>query len=227
MRGSLERWALMTLAVLLLGLSSCGDDSSPEFSASDDAADARRREANVASECEANPPLRQKQVLLACGDFTHGRVLQIRTGRSPSGQKGCLEIYGLGDGDARACGFVPSERVPSKAGEALVADSIAQTGARDPLELYGATSPDVDSVVIHYAGIPETEQRTPATLIRVTDPAALRSARLEGPFGYFVAEVPPDTTQATAGEGVTIGRADLLPEPLGDLARTVFIYGNE
>ena len=80
-------------------LASCGDGGASQDSSSATAI------VRLADGCHAVPELRQKQVLLACEPFSRGRELQVRTERDSGGQDGCLEIYGMGRGKSRACGY--------------------------------------------------------------------------------------------------------------------------
>lgn len=207
---------------------SCGDDSSE--SAADASVDQSTATPAIASGCEAVPPLRQKQVLLACSGFTHGRELQVRTERDRGGIDGCLEIYGMGDGKSRACGYVPYKRRPVPKAE-IIADSLAQRNKAAPLELYGAASLKVRRILVRHAGPSTRVRTTPARLIRITDEDALAAAKLRRPFAYFVAELPAATSSAKAiargSRGAIIGKVSFLPRPFHDLRRTNFIYATE
>jgi hypothetical protein len=119
----------------------------------------------------------------------------------------CLRLSGL-PGGIRGCGRAPTERVPvveaAMGGPAIVR---TRRGAR--LELYGETAPHVRRVVVRYRRSGRRPARTRATLIRVTDPAALRAAGIRAPFGYFVGSVPPGAhrivAEARGGSGAHLG----------------------
>lgn len=222
---------LSALGAVALGLAvaSCGGDSQ-ESPTTDASANERSSNQTIASGCEAHPPLKQKQVLLACAPFTRGRELQIRTERDRGGADGCLEIYGVGGGKSRACGYVPYKRDPVPRAN-IFADSLAQMGEDAPLELYGSASMEVTNIRIRHGDPSGDTGTTAARFIPVTDKDALAAANLERPFAYFVAEVPSATVVATAiargPDGAIIGRESYLPRPFTGLRRTNFIYADE
>ncbi|MPZ63758.1 MAG: hypothetical protein GEU93_21295 [Propionibacteriales bacterium] len=131
-------------------------------------------------------------VLLGCARLDDGRKVELFSHIQSGGL--CLQIVGI-DNRARECGNAPSEQEPPVT-DAVVAQMIAQWTESAALEVYGAASADVTTVSLTYtrAG---SAHRTRAELIRVTDGEALEKAAIGEPFGYFLAELPPETPITT------------------------------
>lgn len=61
----------------------------------------------------------------------------------------CLRLLGV-DERSRQCLLAPSEVDPPRDDEIVFARAVARAGKRKPLEVYGATSADVDRVSVLY-----------------------------------------------------------------------------
>jgi len=179
----------------------------------------------VADGCKAIPNLRQRQVLLACGEFSRGRELQIRTERDSGGRSGCLEIYGVGGHMSRACGYVPYKRDPVPSSP-ITLDAIYRPTQEAPFEIYGSASPGVSAVTISYSDGNGQSDRIHATLLQVDDEAALRAARLARPFRYFVAEVPRSAVEASAAATLAGSESMKINLPLRAYSPP-FVYARE
>jgi hypothetical protein len=156
---------------------------------------------------------RQKPpIVLACGRTTEGRPVELFTFRDAGGP--CLSIAGL-PGGTRACGRVPSERVPQvRAG--IGGPVIVQRSPGAPIELYGETGGEAQRVTIRYrtsADGPVRQRR--AALLRARDDESLEAAGIRRPFGYFIGSVPPTAQDIVATartrSGDVIDRADFDP----------------
>jgi hypothetical protein len=220
----LVRLAQPLAVVAAAALASCGGEEDP----GDSSKDSRPTAAidTVADGCRAVPELRQRQVLLACEPFSRARELQVRTERDSGGRDGCLEIYGMGDGQSRACGYVPYKRDPVPSSP-ITLDSVNQLHEASPVEIYGSAATEVEGVTISYTDRTGRSGRTTATLLRVADAQALEAARLERPFRYFVAELPPDSVEASATATAANGRPLTTIDLAIAIYRPPFVYGRE
>jgi hypothetical protein len=163
----------------------------------------------------------QPALVLACERTPAGTEIRLSSLRDDAGP--CLTIDGL-PGGTRACGRAPSELgPPSRA--ATGAGAIVRRAGGAPLELYGATAPAVRRVLLRYRLSGGRAGRRPATLMRVTDPGALRAAGIREPFGSFVGAVPRRAREVMAAavdrSGEVLGRAAF--DGFGDMVTTVFI----
>ncbi len=133
-------------------------------------------------------------VIIGCGQTSTGREVQLYSWKDTGGP--CIFIAGL-PGGTRACGRAPSERVPP-ARAAIGGSAIVRRSPGAPLELYGETAPDVGRVMLRYRPPGGPRAQSQATLIRIDDRSALRTAGISQPFGYFVGTVPPRAKQVVA-----------------------------
>jgi len=151
-------------------------------------------------------PEREQKVVLGRAVTPAGTAIELYSFRDAAGP--CLNLAGL-PGGTRACGRAPSERVPP-ARRALGGGAIVRRSAGAPLELYGEARSNVRRVVLRYRLPQGGPGEREAILIRVTDRAALKAARIRRPFGYFVGAVPPRARRVTAvaldGSGDPAGR---------------------
>lgn len=99
-----------------------------------------------------------------------------------------LTLAGVDRAD-RQCVVAPSAREPVTK-RTIIAGPVAQRRGPSPLEVYGATSPQVNDVRIAYR-LGSERLTTFATMLRITDREALRRAGIARPFGYYFAELPP------------------------------------
>lgn len=169
---------------------------------------------------------RHGPIVLDSIELDDGRRLELRAWGRPAGGGPCLQFAGL-EGRIRQCGYAPSGREPPVR-EAIGAEAVAQRTDSAPLEVYGATSADVTSVVVHYeSGDQQRQQR--ASLLRCTDEATLDEAGISEPFGFFFAELPPDTVptavqaDAFGPNGELLGSTDF--SRIGTMPLRVFIGG--
>ena len=167
-------------------------------------------------------PAGKRAIVLGCGRSRSGAALELLSFRDDGGP--CVGIAGL-PGGTRMCGRAPSERVPP-ARDAISGGAIVRRSAGAQLELYGETAPTVRRVLTRYRLPHGRSGERRATLIRVSDRAALRAAGIRKPFGYFVGAVPARSRQvsavALAASGEVLGRLafDRLAR---DMHPTVFI----
>lgn len=136
----------------------------------------------------------QRSVIVGCGETEGGQEVQLYSFRDAGGP--CIYIAGL-PGGTRGCGRAPSERVPPFRA-AIGGPAIVRRPSAAPLELYGETSPAVDSLLLRYQLSDRGRARRPAVLIRISDRSALRAAGIRRPFGYFVGMVPRQAKQVVA-----------------------------
>jgi hypothetical protein len=182
--------AVLGAIVTVLALAGCGDDDE--------------------SKERAQPETERRFVELASAELADGRRVVLRSFGAGTEVGPCLTLVGL-DQYKRQCGRAPSERVPSHAGDSILAGPIAQLRPDAPFEVYGETSADVVRVLLRFNVNASTRQQR-AVLMRVLDAETLVSAGIRQPFGYFLAELPPDAwkIRATAfdSEGDEIGSDD-------------------
>jgi hypothetical protein len=179
---------------------------------------------DVGAERDPGAPGAERAIVLGCGRTRAGNVVQLYSFRDAGGP--CINIAGL-PGGTRACGRAPSERVPP-ARVAIGGGEIVRRSARAALELYGETAPNVHRVLLRYRLPHGRPRHRPATLISVTDRAALTAAGIRMPFGYFVGGVPPRAREVSAAahgrSGEVLGRLGFDRLARG-MPPTVFIAG--
>jgi hypothetical protein len=156
----------------------------------------------------------QGSVLLDTIVLDDGRRVELVADRD--GTRPCLQIIGI-DQSVRECGRAPSERVPP-VDAPISPDSIAQRDPSSPLEIYGATSPDVAGVRVVYRDEGGERRTRPAYMLHAASPTTLDQAGIAEPFGYYLAELPPSTTIADV-EAFAVGAAD---ETLGSVDYSMF-----
>lgn len=139
-------------------------------------------------------PAGQRAIVLGCGRSRAGSALRLFSIKDEAGP--CLGISGL-PGGTRMCGRPPSEVVPP-ARDAIGGGAIVRRSAGAQLELYGETAPNVRRVLARYRLPHGRLGSRRATLIRVSDRAALRAAGIQRPFGYFVGAVPARARHVSA-----------------------------
>lgn len=164
----------------------------------------------------------QRATPMGCARTPAGTAINLYWIRELGGP--CLIITGL-PGGPRACGRVPSERVPPTRA-AIGGPVIVRRSPAAKLEVYGETGPNVTRVVLRYrlpGGRPSIRS---ATLIGVRDEVTLRRARVREPFGYFIGAVPPRAMRVAAmaldESGEVLGRLS-FDEIERSLHPTVFI----
>ena len=224
MRSPPVPWSASALALVALSCSAiaCGsDEAGKRNTASPGNADAPR--CRVGSERPGPAAFApERGIVLACGRTTGGSQIELYALAGDHGVA-CINIAGL-PGGTRACGVAPSDRVPRPRTH-LIGDAVVQRSPGAPLELYGAAAPDVQSVVLRFQSPRRRPGQRAATLIRARDRGALKAARIERPFGYFLGSVPDGAEQIWAdardGAGRVVGRFDF--DPLRSMHPTVFI----
>lgn len=159
-------------------------------------------------------------IVLACGELQDGRMIQLRY------RSGCLEVIGMDDRTSRGCGYPPTVREPDQT-RAIQRSGTVQTGRTAPIEVYGATLPAVNRVVLTYlrGGSPDTAE---PELISVTRPQLLRQASIEESFGFYVGLVPANARRCAAvaldSQGEPLGVESC--RPFEGLAPDAFILGS-
>lgn len=171
----------------------------------------------------ALPQDKPTSVLLGCARLDDGRRIELLSLIRAGGL--CLQIVGIDD-RVRECGNAPSEQVPAVT-RAVAAQAIAQRNGSARLEVYGAVSADVTAVNLTYT-VGGASRGARAELIQVTDDDALEAAGIRRPFGYFLAELPPDTSDVSVvagdAEGQPLGADDFAPY-LQTQPRDAFVSG--
>jgi hypothetical protein len=89
----------------------------------------------------------------------------------------CIDVTFPDRDEAHGCG-----------NDSVRAQSIS-SGPGHPTQVDGATSAEARRVVVHYEveGVPGSRE---AVLVHVDDPEVIRRIRVDGPFGFYVAELP-------------------------------------
>jgi hypothetical protein len=176
--------------------------------------------------CGAEEPRRattSAPEVLAAVELADGRTLRL--GARGDGAGACLVLSGV-DRDDRACGRPALMRVPPVT-EAVVAEATAQRSPDAPLEIYGATSDDVDRVAVRFTDSGGMTRTARAVLLVADAAERLERSGIHGPFGYFFAELPPRAEHVVATgydeEGQELGSADYAH--FRDLHPHVFISG--
>lgn len=166
-------------------------------------------------------PVSPKSVVLGCAQLPGGRKVVLLSGYREPGL--CLQIVGI-DNRARECGFAPSAIEPRPIMKAVAFQGTAQRNKSAPLEVFGTTSAEVTTVELEYTG-DSSSGSTRAALIRVTDSEILEKARIAEPFGYFLAELPADTSNVSATalgpNGQRLGADDFEPYPWSKSSRSM------
>ena len=135
-----------------------------------------------------------ESVVLGCAQLPDGRTVVLLSMQGSGGQ--CLYIVGL-DNRARGCGFAPSALVPPDT-QTIFFQMPAQRNESAPIEIFGATSAEVTTVQLSYTRDSSSHEEARAALIRVTNSDVLEKAGIAQPFGYFLAELPADTSHVYA-----------------------------
>lgn len=152
-----------------------------------------------------------RSLVLGCAQLPGGRRVALLNGYREPGT--CLQIVGI-DNRARQCGFAPSSTEPPQKPHAIAFQGIAQRNKSTPLEIFGTTSDQVTTVELSYPRNGSSHS-TRAALIPVTDSETLEVAGIAEPFGYFLAELPADTSHVSATalgpDGQQLGADDLSP----------------
>ncbi len=165
-------------------------------------------------------PVSPKSVVLGCAQLPGGRKVVLLSGYRAGL---CLQIVGI-DNRARECGFAPSAIEPRPTMKAVAFQVTAQRNESAPLEVFGTTSAGVTTVELEYTGDSSSHSRR-AALIRVTDSELLEKARIAEPFGYFLAELPADTSNVSATalgpDGQRLGVDDFAPYPWSKFSRSM------
>jgi hypothetical protein len=161
-----------------------------------------------------------KSVVLGCAQLPDGRKVALLNAHRSRGL--CLQIVGL-DNRARECGNAPSAIVPPIT-RTIWFQTPAQRNESAPIEVFGATTADVATVELRYTRDGSSHETRPA-FIRVTDSDVLEQVGIAEPFGYFIAELPADTTRAAAtaldADGQRLGTDDFTPIPWSGWSRSM------
>jgi hypothetical protein len=179
-------WLLRVAAVGFVVLAGgCADEVRPEPSA----------------HRELPPPIHLGRARTADGVTL--RLSSIRDAGGP-----CLLVDGL-PGGTRGCGRAPSERVPASSA-AIDGDAFVRRRGEARMELYGATAPEAERVVVRFREPCGRRRRATATLIHAGDQGALARAGIRKPLGYFVSSVPREarriSAEARGRSGLVLGR---------------------
>lgn len=154
-----------------------------------------------------------KSVVLGCAQLPDGRKVALLSMHQSRGQ--CLQIVGLDD-HARQCGFAPSAMVPTPPARPIFIQVHGQRNESAPIEVFGDTSAEATMVELRYTRDGSSHEAR-AALFQVTDSDVLENAGITEPFGYFIAELPPDTSHVTAtaldADGQRLGTDGLTPLP--------------
>lgn len=165
-------------------------------------------------------PVSPKSVVLGCAQLPDGRRLVLLDGFRGGGL--CLQIVGL-DNRARQCGNAPSSIEPPIT-RTIYFQSHAQRNESAPIEVYGVASAEVTTVDLSYTR-DGSSHSTRAAYIRVTDSDVLEQAGIAEPFGYFLSELPADTSHVTATAlgpaRQRLGSDDLAPYPWSKWSRSM------
>lgn len=179
----------------MFALAACGDsDESPGH-------------AGASTQPPAGVEQGANSAVLASVRLDDGRTVVLHSFEPAGAETGpCLSLNGI-DQNKRACGRAPSEVEPPLT-DPVIAQATAQTKPSAPLEVYGATSAEASEVVLRFK-LGESTRELPAVLMVIEDQAVLDEAGIREPFGYFLAELPPEAShiRATAfdAEHATVG----------------------
>lgn len=161
---------------------------------------------SVGDERALFPGLKKESVLLGCAELEDGREIDLLAEKGAGGL--CLQLTGI-DNQVRECGSAPSAEEPPGT-EAVAPQAIARANSSAPLEVYGAISTNAAGVTLEYTARGSVQRRR-AEVLQVTDEEALNRAGIRDPFGYFLAELPAETSKVRAiavdSEGDRLGSA--------------------
>lgn len=137
-----------------------------------------------------------RPVVLGTGLLRSGERFElVGYQQSARGQSNlCIDVTFPDRGEGHGCGN-DSERTQS-----------ISSSPGHPTQVDGATSADARRVVVHYEvdGVPGSRE---AVLVHVDDPEVIRRIRVDGPFGFYVAELPEGARDIVAEAFDASGRS--------------------